>query len=1066
MIVIGNQEGLANYSGAVVGTTSTKSIEVLVEGIDTNYDIIRFGYTVYQVNGLAESFYFDDVPIPTSGTVSTVLNGTEDDIPIEDQVLLSNVRRPPTIAKTLEVVKNHLLIANTKTRQFDVEFDARVYRANVAGFSYLYNSDDVYNSPSVIIDWNTPSPSNPDSPDVTIDGISGFQLTDIPDDYDLINPYNDENPSNSLNGPTLPTNWQVNSQYLYQGDGTTVGGSGANISYKFVTKDTIEDTNTLTDKLRAPYIAPTYNLDETYDFGTNIQPIDGSFSNMRSPYYDSLFWGYARGEVYRWAIVFKDLYGFPSFAYWVGDIKFPTQDEGFPLSEVSANNELICKQIGIEFTLDTTTPQFQAIKDKISGWSFVRVDRTVENKTKLGIGLLDNVATLITNSLPLVFCQVHELTNVPASIPGSPALDTVNRTKILHTPNFHKSIDNQFATGDHIQLLGTYGITRYQNIVGVNNSTLYNFGFVPRTPAVQNWKTDITFKWSVPSSRSQNFIPQDLSNGLAVPFVNMATFSTAVGLNSQYSGMGNKCDLITLPTAIAPLGISGEKGCYSYERYLVEQYGGNTRNARYNNTYISTGHYQPYIENQSINPSIVFGGDCVTLLYCYQTLEKNDETVTGWDEPTGGSLFRTAQFFPAEAHGFNPWYQVYAAPFIDSNEASFERTGDTYLYEENIPVNTAYNQVDNTVVFISKPRRFNNILEEPFTIYASPAKIDGEQTDSWRNFRTNDFISVNGNYGQINRLIEFKDKLYFYQNNGIGIAAINERVLVNEGSTQETQIGVGGVLPRYDYLSTETGVIHQFAVEKSGNSIYHYDALINKAFRLSDGVQPISDIEGLIGFFNNFDTTIKNGDKLFIDDPTSVHIAFDSRTNRIFFTLLGLNQQVTISYSELVNGFESRHSFTPAMYLNMRNYFISHTNDSIHLHNVGNFNEYYGVKYPSTIKFRNNLDSPSLVKVFDNMIINAEVIDNGIQTNEIPVDTIRATNDYQDTGVMLSTPLKHRLRSWRWNSFRNQSDRRRMYDKYIDIELSYTPSGVSPNKKLVLHDVLLENSDRNTIKPR
>ena len=154
------------------------------------------------------------------------------------------------------------------------------------------------------------------------------------------------------------------------------------------------------------------------------------------------------------------------------------------------------------------------------------------------------------------------------------------------------------------------------------------------------------------------------------------------------------------------------------------------------------------------------------------------------------------------------------------------------------------------------------------------------------------------------------------------------------------------------------------------------------------------------------------------------------------------------------------------MYLNMRNYFISHTNNSIHLHNVGNFNEYYGVKHPSTIKFRNNLDSPSLVKVFDNMIINAEVIDNGIQTNEIPVDTIRATNDYQDTGVMLSTPLKHRLRSWRWNSFRNQSDRRRMYDKYIDIELSYTPSGVSPNKKLVLHDVLLENSDRNTIKPR
>lgn len=1064
LITIGDQSDIDEYSGAVVGTVSTKSIQCEISDLDTNYDLVRLGYTVYQVNGLAESFYFDELPIPSNGTVSTVLNGNENNIPIEDQTLLANVNKPPSVAKTIDVVKNKLIIANTKVNQFDVDFDARAYRFNSSRAAALYNSGNAYGSPKASINYSGNF--------INIDGVvSALNYNNlislIQDDFDLINPFNDENPSNPLNNG----NWGTFSQFKFQSDGVTLGGTGPNIAYKFVTKPTIDDTNLSANRTQQPLVNPLYSISETYDFGYYEQSIDGSFLTMRSPYYDSLFWGYARGEVYRFGIVFYDLYGYASFVKWIGDIKFPfvTDVASFSdagLSTVTSSDELQCNQLGIEFRLNTSSEQFQAIKDKISGWSFVRVNRTLEDKTRLGIGMMDNVASAIVFNLGgSCFINSNICSNSSASNGGNPTVST--NVKLLYIPSFQKSIDNQFKPGDYIDYVGEYDLES-GNAVGPGAFSFYRkFSLTPSFTLSFN---TIEFKWSVERSKSGNFIPADPGNGLNFPYCNMSTNDVGAALANQFTSSGNKVDLVTLDSNV---GIAGgnKKYCVSYNRYLDSQYGGNLAVSRFNNTYISTGHFQPYNINDEINPSQVFGGDVVVVNYVYQTHEKNILEDSGWNVNPLASSIRTALFFPAESHVFNPHFLVYNSPFTSAGRSSNRLTDDP-IYEENIPVNLAYNQENNTVVFVSPPLVDQTIKKEPFTIYASPDKIDGEIVDSWRNFRTNNFIAVNGNYGQINRIIEFKDKLYFYQAGAIGIAAIDERVLINDGSTEQTQLGTGGVLARYDYLSTETGVMHQFAVEKSGGALYHYDALLAKAFRIGEGVTPISDIKGLIGVFNNFDPTIKEGDQLFTNviDRKGVHLCFDSRTNKIYFTLLGSEDTLTVSYNELIDAFDSRHSFTPTMYLNMRNFFIStdpgSLNNNIELHNVGRYGTYYGAVRPSTVKFRNNLDSPDLVKVFDNVWINSEVIDNGTLVNE-SITTLQATNDYQDTGVLTTlNKIKPLLRTWRWNSLRNSSDKRRMYDKYIDIELTYTPQGTLPNKKFILHDVVIENSMRSTIKPK
>ena len=1048
MITLGGQENLQEYSGNVVGTNSAKSIRIRITGIDTNYDLIKLGYTVYQVTGLAESFFFDEIAIPNNGEIITVLNGNENLISIEDQTLLSNVNKPPTICKTLDVVRNKLIIGNTKTKNFDLDFDPRVYRFSGIGVdndtnapdqtAYLYETGDAYGSPTTIIDGTSPV-------------YPTAQL-------DLINPFNNENPDIFVN-PLANGSWDAFAQFKYQTDGITLGGNGPNLSYKFVTKNTLEDSNATTAKKSFNTITPVYDTSEGYNLGNRVQPIPGSFANMRSPYYDSTFWGYARGEVYRWAIVFKDLYGFNSFAYWIGDIKFPTSKE-IVISD-RPGTTINCYQLGIEFTLDTTTPAFQAIKDKISGWSFVRMDRLVTDKTKLGTGMMDNTSDPFNDAIRGFSVAL------PYNLTGNSLFSTFppsnNNIKVLHIPSFHKNLDNEFKPGDYFKIIGWYGQVSSIDMLTPSNSYYRNFEFLNLFDATRR---PIDFKWSVESSKSENYIPADPSKNLGVNFINLSTNITTNAIAGEYTGAGNKLDLITLPANLAPF-TNETRWCISYERYLDDQYGGNILSARYNNTYIFTGHYQPYKLNQSVNPTKVFGGDVVTLQYVYQVLEKNIAEDSGWSLVPSVDSLRTALFFPTEAHGFNPFYLVYEPPYSEAGRSSNRQGSDKNILEERIPVNLAYGQVNNTAVAVSKPLIFNNIKEEPYTLYSSPNKIDGEIIDSWRNFKTNNFLSVNGNYGPINRIIEFKDKLYYYQNSGVGIAAIDERVMISEGASEQTQLGTGGVLARYDYISTETGVIHQFAVEKSGSGIYHYDALLNKAFRYSqNGQEPLSDIKGLIGVFNVFDKSIKSKDQLFLTQGIGVHIAFDSWRNQIFYTLLGSTNQQTYSYNELIGAFDSRHSFTPNMYLNMRSYFLSTSqgNNNIYLHNIGDYNLYYDNQFESTVTFRNNLDQPDLVKTFDNMWINNEVILDGVNVQET-VDYIQFKNDYQiSPQYQAALNIKPLLRTWRWNKIRDTSNLR-MRDKYIDTTLIFNPNE-NQNKQFILHDVIFENSMRGVINPK
>ena len=1226
-------------SGSNPGVGSGKSIEVYMQNLDVNYDTVRTGYIVYQIADFPEAFFFDERPVPDSGNLTVIHNGNENDISV-DSTAVANLNRPPQVFKTIDVVRNRLFAANAITTKFDLtdEFDSRAYRYDSNRKAKLYNSEDSFNNPSVVIDQLDDSIIIEGSNPLPID-YDNFLL--IPETFDCINPFNQE--SDALND-FANGDWYNNAQYKYDFLGTTIGGTGPNISYQFVTHDMVAKIARWDTANK--YINPGFNyaINYTYEFSDTYSYPGGrglTMDTLKNPILETLFTGYSRGEVYRFGIVFYDIYGYPSYPLWIGDIKFPfaSDDEGaFGLTSLSGGgstelpspatflmpdsaampatggpidlydngenfyiyygtvgtssltqiflwqpesgdnltqfvnafnagntigmtasgtgtgnqilwtapdnnsiwtnpnhefviemneggpytqfqligedvpgysadgNNVVVKQLGITFSLNTQGAQFQAIKGKISGYSYVRLKREQADSTRLGTGCIQPTFAASGDKYLLTPFEWNgykwgfDLNGTSSSTRVRLGIQT------YYAPNFVGQSLPGFVPEDYFRFIGrTFNynsLVKYADYITTpdyqpNNNAYYiasnDFTYYYSDPAnslyieqsqptnsyLQSYnKFPIKTRVSVPYSTTGNTVT---INGKT--FINMASANYTEDDSGLYKEWGTQCiavdfdDAVNFPDSTIAFDNTVLKLPFylvSYERYLAEQYRGWTRADRYANEYILTNHFQPIVGVSDIS-SDVYGGDTYVNYFDWQKTNINYFDGSGYNVGSDDVGRAVAIFFPAEAT-FNTDMNIV------QQRAAVRQNTDSIL-QSNYQFNPAYSQQNTTNIFVSKGYLQSNVVEEPHTIYPSQPKLDGESSDSWRTLLINDALSVNGNYGEINRVVQFKDRLFYYQNDGIGIASTDERVLQNDGETTQTQLGTGTVLQRFDYITTETGCKHSFAVEATGDGLYHYDAFINKLFKYtlgktkvdSDGMSPLTDIKGLSGFFRTtfVNSNIKSEDKILrTGSRVGIVSSFNSEYNTVYFTFFDQANGIkyTISYNELIDSFESFYDFFPSMYINMRKRFLSLSTEStfskVYTHNTGIRNTFYGAVYPSTVTFRVNENS-DFVKTFDNFQLNTEVILDNLQLAET-VSRMSITNDYQiftDKDVN----FVQKIRSWRLAIPRDETNlaltiKPRISDKYIDVKFTHNPLGL--DKTFRLHDVITEYSMRSKIVPK
>ena len=1002
------------YDGAPVETPSGKSIITTISNIDLRYDFIKVILIEYSVQDVPIINYVYDVPID-GDSMEFVISGGEDKIAITVEEFVN-----PLIffdkVKTFTQKKNRLYPANTETQTFEVEYDSRAYRFGELGSSIpqicrLYSRDGSFN------DYDATDPAQLAA------------LYALPEDADAVTPYNDE--SGEVFG-LIPaqdyTYWINNYQYKYQTDGTTIGGEGPNVSYKFTYHDLRGDSQmvypnigTATFGLKnynmtnAPFVDNLVTSAGSVNFGTPPlsgfnHPIQG-WGGYKNPLKSTIYDGYARGEVYRFGVVFYNDKGQESFVNWIADIRIPEPWEGVidgsEYADLSTyeddglgDKRILTRSMGVEFT-------FQNLPANITGLRIVRVERQKKDKTRFGtgalFGLLDSRIMLsgtgvstdcfhlmsFSNSetsaganpeIPLLFINNDfsegETWNSGLSTGAAPAhhgADTGATSAIVLRKNdlgiikFPEFDFEEYTVGDasHIKLIQAFEFTPTSGIVpGLPDANTYYTGTFTGLREFYNqgvcyWADYIsgasrqagaflakyqTLAYSVPSRGNTivNILRQtevDIEGIIPSSFspVKMAskdyhhisiytlpnTETDGAGTDWELSGFASKslfCDFngncnvldpVTQGGAYEDNVVVGPKDpayrVVSLCRYNFGQYGGPWRASRYNNTYISASDFFPKSVIASTQAVEVFGGDIYCSYYSTtlgffhwkETFGFTNASPSGLGEnydPVARSMSALALAFPCETT-INTEYrdgsywnnsQVFTSPNNGIQNVTPGAAGTDFakFLVDEYTYNRAYSQDNNLKVYSPKPFNLDTDEDQPNWVWVSEEKFDREIEDNWRKYLINNYLALEGNYGEINKITNLKEAIVAFQSRAIAQVSSQENTAVPDvGTGAVYQVGTGNVLARYDYLSKDYGSFHQHSVVTGPAAIYSFDARTKKFFRVGQGLENISDVKGLSAFFRKkLQGVILDSDQVLLN--TGIHGAYDSKYNKVYMTFM------------------------------------------------------------------------------------------------------------------------------------------------------------------------------------
>jgi hypothetical protein len=374
--------------------TSGRSIVWTLNNIDTAWDSMEF-IILYRATktDLPVIYVTPEQNITNEFTLASIPD-TWDIISLEEFLTLSSGF---THAKTVETKDNILFWGNVKSikqKEISTIFDARAFRAKTS------DDEDIY-----IKGVGTP---------YTLATAIATPKTD-----DMINEYYD-----SLGEPG------VNACY-YKPNSTVLGGKGLFVEYEFGTENILLCDLVVTQgdagsswMISGLPIVNNFSMRTGIGISTSENPIDlilgqtasippllptdsedqiyplAGVGTSKNPFYTSVARSVQSEEIYRYGIQFFDLQSAPYFTEWIGDIKMPatsdlntinrgTQSIAAGITDFRNsflyNGQIWGQSIYVKFKIDVSS-----VAEYISGYQIVRVERTNENKTILGSGMLTN----------------------------------------------------------------------------------------------------------------------------------------------------------------------------------------------------------------------------------------------------------------------------------------------------------------------------------------------------------------------------------------------------------------------------------------------------------------------------------------------------------------------------------------------------------------------------------------------------------------------------------------------------------------------------------------------------
>lgn len=784
-------------------TNSNKGVELTISGIDTLYDTIEVAAAEFdQVsNVLRSANIFINTPITGSSMQIQHLSEGGTELTLNDLTIF-----PASIFKAKDITtnKNYSIVGNIQERS---ELEIDVSATTIADLTYKLPTDN-NGTGANWTGYNAQTLSGVASGDIIADGkyvVSGGIVQYGGVQYGVGSP-NGIYFTGIVGGPnyTVISGSPVVNYCLLIKRYTTTAGSPV---YKHV-------------KINGDYI---------------------DYRGMAVTQYLRQYWG---NETYRFGVLFYDKKGNPFYVRHIGDhVTQSYTDKGGPVHNSTGKYSL---QINGKVISALTIPA--DIIDQISGFSIVRAPR---DKQYMAQGLVYQTVKDSTSHIrPLSLARLGDDFNYAGDGAFHEVVD-------WYSPDYLFNYSGLSLTGSNT-LEGEYFLDPIVSEYATNVVTNERFSKFYKGAGTLFQSRNVSKYLSIGVGGSQTgyFSGYDYANDF------LKTLTTSpIG---ERNATGNRHAVFTLnsgpyfpdSTVYTSKPFSFAKILMNYKVSKTNLYGGTTPQALANTLYISTGHYQPITDavkadtldingDYTFNGIEVWGGDSFLGIMDMVHSLYND----GY-----ASTYNYVKFFPVESN-VNTYMREgrkYSTDggHLDPNGIVYADAGEQRL--EEFGMNDSY-ATDGSIIAYPALPNIDFSDKFPYRLRWAGAKSLGESVDSFRNFSQNDFRDIDGNKGQINNVRSRDGKTFYWQDHSIGYVPILERQVVNGGLGEATQLGVGGVIDRFDDINTYFGNQHTNGLIETeyGFAWFDFRRRAFLAMTVGGGIQEVSFVKGLETFFND-----------------------------------------------------------------------------------------------------------------------------------------------------------------------------------------------------------------------
>jgi hypothetical protein len=954
-----------SYKGDEESINTGKGCSLSINNLNTGYDrlrLVRIHHTT--LNSVPVLSVVNEIEISSSpGTINIVDDGgtisslTMDEFSISSTELFK--------CEDIATKDNRLFAANITKSEFEVdEWDSRAVRFRSA-------------STATIVDGSL-------TPVTILANLTNWSSY-LPN-HDGINQFND--PDNDGDAAY---------EYKYCADGSTLGAEGLNVQIDFETE---------------PMLLDTSQNDVTFHTTPPTNATDLSYENYASPWKDGkLSW--QRDETYRLSVVFGNDRGQVAAPKWICDLRMPSlHDPAFTnTSAVESYPSFLSADNGSSIIYTHVLYpriRFKSFPTNATWAQIYRVKRERKDRSIITQGF-----AIPSQKINTPYCP----TQADQALPVNGEIIKLVSPEINITKNVVKQ------SSDYIEYVTNYDIG--YTMTRVDHSGAFgDFGHVykmytnTRVPYTPETRADIDDASPMAPSTEPNVgqITIDGKQYTNYDYHSSILAKGSTGLVIAYTRRGT-WDAEGIKNAIV-----------NYKSNVFgSQYGGNTYEDKMLNLYIPCSDIIR-ISNIGTWIDIRYGDtfinyfDVSTLLVDLSAEHYYDTWTESVYVPLESSIncdlrhdIEAAHFYPIPGNYdmYNPYFRQETAGTytmtVHVDDHTFVQTKDLYLY------NTVYSQQTSAQYAMSEMLDTPTETEFDCLVKASNMKYNGELSDSWTSFNLNEEIEVDSTYGEIKAVSVFNDKLLFWQTDGFGVLSVNTRSLIQDGSSAQLALGTGGVLDRYDYISTSIGILNKFAMVISDSAVYWFYDKEQSIYRFASQLSNLTKEKGMWSWF-----------KVNYSPDHLVHGVYDRTYNEVLFTLY---DDYTIAFNEQTDQFTSFYDFVPRIYIDYKDGYLSIRDVSGHSHlYVQNSNirprcEFYGTIYTSDIKILYN-DDYTMSKTYDNVFYNSNAYDEATDVDQygITFDKVRCYNDYQNSDwVTLTYPtnIMRRERGWTLDIPRN-----------------------------------------------